>query len=125
LAARGARRDLQLHLAVERGHLDATPQRRFRISDGHGEGEVVAAAAEDLARGDPDSDQHVTCRAATRSGRGLAPQPKDRTVPDAGGDAYLQAAGAGLRAGTPALGARALDDPPRPAALGTWLGEGE
>src|SRR5690606_33743524 len=80
---------------------------------------------EDLARGDPDSDQHVTCRAATRSGCGLAPQAKDRTVLDAGGDPQLQAAGAVLRAGTPALGARALDDPTRPAALGTWLGEGE
>src|SRR5690606_1251839 len=125
LAARGARRDLQLHLAVGRGHLDATPQRRFRMSDGHGEGEAVAAAAEDLARGDPDSDQHVTYRAAARSGRGLATQAKDRTVLDGGGDLQRQAAGAVLRAGTPALGARALDDPTRPAALGTWLGEGE
>src|SRR5690606_36779617 len=80
---------------------------------------------EDLARGDPDSAQHVTCRAATRSGRGLAPQAKDRTILDAGGDPQRQGAGAVVRAGTPALGARAIDDPTRPAALGTWLGEGE
>src|SRR5882757_177780 len=123
--ARRAGGHLQRHRAVEGRHAQGGAQRRLGVRDGHGQGQVVALASEQLVRADVHGDEQVTGRAAPRAGHALAGDAQPGTVADAG--RYPDVDGAGLHGDPAALavGAGVVDDLAGAAAVAARLAEPE
>src|SRR3954452_6048915 len=123
--ARGAGRDAHGDRAVQRGHPQVGAEHRLGDADRQGQGEIVAAAAEDLVRTDGHLHVQVAGRTAAVAGLAAAAEPDPLAVGDAGREANVDRAGLGDPAGAAALRALLVDDRPRALALAARLGKAE
>ncbi|MPM37854.1 hypothetical protein SDC9_84473 [bioreactor metagenome] len=110
-------------LPVQGRHLDLGTQRGLAEGHRNGDGEVGAAAAEELVRGDVDVDVEVTGAAAVLTLGALALQPDPLAVLDPGRDADLHGVGRTTTPGTAADRARVVDDQPTAVAVLAGLGD--
>src|ERR687887_1041647 len=122
-AVLGAGRDLERHRPVQGRHLQLGAERGLGEGHRHGDGQVVAAAAEQRVLADVDLDDQVPGGRAGLAGLALALEADGGAVADPGGDADLQLAGADLAAPAAAVGARVVDH--RAAALAGRAGAGQ
>ena len=104
---------------------DVGAERGLVERDRHGDGEVVAVAAEDRVRRDLHRHEQVAGLAAVLARRALAAQPDLRAVAHARGDAGLHGAGRRRVAAAAAGRARVVDDEAATAAGAAGLGERE
>src|SRR5690606_30564576 len=121
-----ARRQLQRDRRASQGRdSDHAAERRLRGGDGHGDGEVVALAAEHRVGADVHDDVQVARRTAALARGALAAQPDALPVADARGNAHLH----GPRGLGPAAAladvAGVLRDQPAALAVRARVGQGE
>src|SRR6266536_2395966 len=120
-----ARWDAQRDRAVQGGHPQRRAERRLGEGHRHSQGEVVAAAPEQVVRFDVHGDEQVAGRAAANAGHALAPDAQSRTVTDAGGYPDVDRAGLRRDARAEAVRAWVVDDLARAAAVAARLAEPE
>src|SRR5919198_753494 len=106
-AVLGAGRDLERHRPVQGRHLQLGAERGLGEGHRHGDGQVVAAAAEQRVLADVDLDDQVPGGRAGLAGLALALEADGGAVADPGGDADLQLPEGDL----------AVDVPPTPGGL--------
>src|SRR5579863_3624190 len=112
-----ARRNLELHFALERRHFDLGAHRRLRKADRHLDYHVVVLAHEHLVLLDVDDDVEIALRSAAVAGLALAAQLEARSVIDARRNLHRERFGLADSPLSLALGARVGDDHALAAAL--------
>src|SRR6266540_4103007 len=122
-AVLGAGRHLEGDRAVEGRHLQVGAEGGLGEGHRHGDGQVLAVAAEQRVRGDVDLDDQVAGWRAGLARLALALEPDGGAVADPDRDAHAQLAGADLAA--PALAGRAGVAGDRAAAVAGRAGAGQ